>query len=54
LEVAGSDALAQKPSLARARTLAHLVTVVLRALEVGSLEERVSVLETVQDLRMIG
>lgn len=45
LENAAGDLLAGKPSLGRARALAYLAGVCLKALEVGALEERVAALE---------
>ena len=45
LQVAGSDILQQEASLARSRALCYLAGVCLKALEVGSLEERIDVLE---------
>jgi hypothetical protein len=53
LEQAAADVLRQKPSLARARTLAYLATSALKALEVGALEERVSALEARQEIARI-
>ncbi len=45
LEVAALDALGLDNSIARARTLRYLVSVGLRALEIGELEHRVADLE---------
>ena len=45
LEVAAMDALALENSVARSRTLGYLASLGLKALEVGELEERVTMLE---------
>jgi hypothetical protein len=45
LEVAGEDILRQKPSLARARALAYLGGVCLKAFELSEIEARVRALE---------
>ena len=48
LERAVNDALALENSLQRARTLGYLAGAMIKALEVGDLEERVSALEARQ------
>jgi hypothetical protein len=45
IEIAIVDTLAMENSLSRNRTLAYLVMVALKALEIGDLEERITVLE---------
>jgi hypothetical protein len=45
LEIAVIDTLALESSIARSRTLAYLVQMALKALEVGELENRLGVLE---------
>ena len=45
IEIAILDTLAMENSLARSRTLAYLVMVALRTLEVGAIEDRVTALE---------
>ena len=45
LQIAATDTLALENSVARSRTLAYLSQVALKALEVGELESRLSVLE---------
>jgi hypothetical protein len=45
VEIAILDTLAMENSLARNRTLAYLVMVALRTLEVGAIEDRVTALE---------
>lgn len=45
IEVAVMDTLGMENSMARSRTLAYLVQVALRTLEVGDMEKRLSVLE---------
>ena len=51
LEVAARDVLARKPSVQRARALVYLSGAALKALEVGTLEERVAALETRINMR---
>ncbi len=45
LEIAVVDTLSQENSIARARTLAYLAQMALKALEVGEVEERLAALE---------
>lgn len=45
LERAAGDLLARKPSVSRARALAYVGTAALRAIEVGSIEDRLGALE---------
>ncbi len=45
IEVAVLDTLSMENSISRSRTLAYLVMVALRTLEVGNLEERIHALE---------
>jgi hypothetical protein len=45
MEIAVVDTLSQENSLSRSRTLAYLVQVALKALEVGDMEERLGALE---------
>jgi hypothetical protein len=45
LEIAILDTLSMDNSLSRNRTLAYLIMVALKALEVGDLEDRISILE---------
>ena len=45
LEIAVTDTLALESSIARSRTLAYLVQMALKALEVGEMENRLGVLE---------
>jgi len=45
LEIAVVDTLTLEPSIARSRTLAYLVQMELKCLEVGEVERRLSVLE---------
>jgi hypothetical protein len=45
LEAAAADVLQDRPSQQRARSLAYVSLTILRALEVGDLEERVEALE---------
>ena len=45
LEIAVVDTLSQENSIARARTLAYLAQMALKALEVGQVEERLAALE---------
>jgi len=45
LEIAVVDTLSQENSIARARTLAYLAQMALKALEVGTVEDRLAALE---------
>jgi len=49
--IAVLDALSLENSMSRARTLAYLAQVALRMLEVGEIEERVSVLEELAKIK---
>lgn len=53
LETAASDLLARKPSFQRARALAYVAGVALKALEVGDLAERIEKLEEGLKLRSV-
>ena len=46
LETAVGETMTLEPSLARARTLAYLVSVALRVIEVGEIEYRLTALES--------
>ena len=51
IEVAVYDSLALENSIARNRALAYLAQVALHALEVGNLEDRVSALEQLANIK---
>jgi hypothetical protein len=53
LEIAALDALGLENSVARARTLAYLAQVALKALEVGELAERIEALERLVAPRLV-
>ena len=51
IEVAVIDTLAMENSISRSRTLAYLAQVALHTLEVGALEERISALEELANIK---
>ncbi len=53
IHVAVIDTLGMENSLSRSRTLAYLVMVALKALEVGNLEDRINILEQAVNGRRI-
>jgi hypothetical protein len=53
LEIAVLDTLSQENSLSRSRTLAYLVQMALKTLEVGNLEERLEALESALGPRLV-
>jgi hypothetical protein len=53
LAIAVLDTLSQENSLSRSRTLAYLVQMALKTLEVGNLEERLEALESALGPRLV-